>query len=117
MRRADALVLEIGGEVGALVVYADATFDGKELDLVPVGSPRSHHLHNVVRRRTTASGDVAFAAVFPQVLEGRYTLWGGAGASPLAEAAVAGGRVSEAHIERLEPDEAPFSQGSPGEDK
>lgn len=97
MQRADALVLEIGGDVGALVVYTDATCAGAELDLAPAGSPRSHDLHNVVRPRTTAGGGTVFAAVFPQVQEGRYTLWGVDGTGPVAEVAVLGGAVSEAH--------------------
>jgi|SRR5579875_94100 len=98
MARADALVLEIGGDVGALIVYTGPGCDGRQLDLTPSGSPRSHHLHNVVRRRTTPAGEVVFAAVFPQVLQGRYDLWGD-GDSPVAELVVTGGQVSVVHAE------------------
>jgi hypothetical protein len=94
MDRADALVLDIGGEVGAVLVYTDESLAGKELDLVPAGSPRSHDLHNVVRRRTTANGEALFAAVFPEVPQGRYTLWGLAD-QVLAEVVVAGGCVTK----------------------
>jgi len=92
MERADALVLEIGEDVGAVVVYMGPSSEGKQLDLTPAGSPRSHHLHNVVRRRTTPAGDKVFAAVFPQVHEGIYWLWA-EGPEPIAELAVVGGQV------------------------
>ena len=82
MDRADALVLEIGGDLGALVVYTDRSLAGTELDLVPAGSPRSHDVHNVVRPRTTGTGETVFAAVFPQVREGCYTLFGPAPRAP-----------------------------------
>jgi hypothetical protein len=93
MARADALVLDIGEDVGAAVVYTEASCAGWVLDLTPAGSPRSHDLHNVVRRRTAPTGEAVFAAVFPQVHRGRYSLWGDA-AVPLAEITVAGGTVS-----------------------
>ena len=93
MASADALVLDIGGDVGAVVVYADGGSTGRQLDLTPAGSARSHHLHNVVRRRTTPAGETVFAAVFPEVREGRYALWG-ADDEPVAELTVTGGEVS-----------------------
>jgi len=93
MARADALVLDIGGRVGAVIVYTGPAWEGRELDLTPAGSPRSHQLHNVVRRRTTPAGESLFAAVFPEVQEGTYTLWGTAG--PLGQVVVTGGKVSE----------------------
>jgi hypothetical protein len=94
MERADALVLDIGEDIGALVVYTDRSLAGTELDLVPAGSPRSHDVHNVVRPRTTGTGETVFAAVFPQVREGHYTLWGASATSPLADVAVVGGSVA-----------------------
>ena len=100
MDRADALVLEIGGDVGALVVYTDCSLAGTELDLVPAGSPRSHEVHNVVRPRTTGTGETVFAAVFPQVREGHYTLWGASATSPLGDVAVVGGAVATAATAR-----------------
>lgn len=96
MASADALVLEIGGDVGAVIVYTDASCLGRELDLTVAGSARSHDLHNVVRRRTTPAGEMVFAAVFPQVGEGQYALWGRA-RGPVAEVTVGGGRVSVVH--------------------
>jgi hypothetical protein len=93
MAHADALVLDIGKDVGAVIACTGPGCEGGQLDLTPAGCARSHELHNIVRRRTTPAGDVVFAAVFPQVAQGRYWLWG-AGDQPVAELAVAGGEVT-----------------------
>jgi hypothetical protein len=90
--RADALVLNIGEDIGALVVYTAASCEGWVLDLTPAGAPRTHEIHNVVRLRTTPSGETVFAAVFPEVHQGRYSLWGDAPV-PLAQVNVSGGEV------------------------
>lgn len=53
------LVLDIGGDVGALVLYADESYLGAEIDLTPAGTPRNHHVHTVIRRRAPAREVVA----------------------------------------------------------
>jgi hypothetical protein len=92
----DALVLDIGGTIGALIVYADETCLGSEIDLTPVGVPRSHHLHTMVRRRRATDKDV-IAGLYPEVPEGTYTVWGLHDSGPIGEVTVMGGRVSEFH--------------------
>jgi hypothetical protein len=47
----DALVLDIGDDIGALILYAEEECLGQEIDLTPVGAPRSHHMHTMIRRR------------------------------------------------------------------
>ncbi len=88
----EALVLDIGGDVGALIVYADESCLGKELDLTRAGAPRSHHLHTMIRRRRGV-GREFIAGVYPEITEGRYTLWG-LDDSMLAEIAITGGEVA-----------------------
>jgi hypothetical protein len=66
---ADALVLDIGGSVGALVLYADPSCLGIEIDLTPVGAPRSHHMHTMIRRRRAVDREF-IAGVYPELLEG-----------------------------------------------
>jgi hypothetical protein len=90
----EALVLDIGGDIGALIVFTDETCLGKEIDLTPAGVPRSHHVHTMVRRRRAVARDVV-AGVYPHVPQGIYTVWGLEGTGPLGRVAVAGGRVSE----------------------
>lgn len=90
----DALVLDIGGDIGALIVYADEPWLGAEVDLSPVGVPRSHHLHTMVRRRRVSGYDV-FAGLYPEVQQGSYTIWAPTNGSPLGTVEVIGGQVAE----------------------
>jgi hypothetical protein len=89
----DALVLDIGEDIGALILYADEACLGQEIDLTPVGTPRSHQMHTMIRRRRGV-GREFIAGVYPELQEGAYTVWGIDG-HPLGEVTIAGGRVSE----------------------
>jgi hypothetical protein len=77
---ADALVLDIGFETGALVVHAPPSWVGEELDVTAVGAPRSHHRHLLVRRLRAQGRDV-IAGVLPSLPAGRYTVWGPSGSA------------------------------------
>jgi hypothetical protein len=89
----DALVLDIGEDIGALILYAEEGCLGQEIDLTPVGAPRSHHMHTMIRRRRGV-GREFIAGVYPELQEGEYTVWGIDG-HPLGEVAIVGGNVSE----------------------
>lgn len=89
----DAIVLDIGGDVGALILYADPDWLGVEIDLTPDGSPRSHHVHTMIRRRRTAQREV-IAGVYPELVAGTYTLWHPDG-NQLARVEIRGGTVAE----------------------
>lgn len=68
----DNLVLDIGGDTGALVIHAAADRDQAEVEISPAGSHvRSH---NVVRARATGGG-TRYAAVFPALPAGDYVVW------------------------------------------
>ncbi len=95
-RRSDtpeSLVLDIGGEFGALVLYADESCLGVEIDVTPAGRPRSHDTHTMIRRRRAVDRDFV-AGVYPELAAGAYTVWGIDGAV-LTELRIAGGRVTE----------------------
>jgi hypothetical protein len=85
-------LLDIGGDVGALVVYLPAPPPSGELEACPAGRPTAR-FHTGVHLRDTGVGP-AHVAVFPEVVDGHYDLLDEAGA-PLARAEIAGGRVSE----------------------
>lgn len=85
-------VLDIGGEVGALVVYLAAETPTGELEACPVDDPEAR-FHTGVHHRAVGRG-VAWTAVFPEVSEGSYHLLDDDGA-PLAAVTVAGGTVHE----------------------
>jgi hypothetical protein len=90
---AEALVLDIGGNVGALVLYAEEACLGLEVDVTPAGAPRSHHMHTMIRRRRATDREF-IAGVYPELVEGTYTVWGVDGL-PLGVVDITGGHVSE----------------------
>lgn len=89
----DALLMDIGADLGALVVYAPARLSGQEIEVVPVGWAGGHPRHNVVRPRRVA-GRVVHAAVFPDLAPGDYRPYGGWTASD-RRLTVTAGRVLE----------------------
>ena len=89
---ADALVLDIGADTGALVVHAPAAWLGAELDVTALGEPRSHHRHLLVRRLRAATDVIA--GVLPSLPAGLYAVWGPTG-EIVASVAVAAGSVTE----------------------
>jgi hypothetical protein len=90
---ADALILDIGEDIGALILYTEESCLGLEIDLTPVGAPRSHHMHTMIRRRRAFDREF-IAGVYPELTEGTYTVWG-IDDLPLGEVTIAGGHVSE----------------------
>ncbi|HWD97226.1 MAG TPA: hypothetical protein VG246_12465 [Acidimicrobiales bacterium] len=83
-----SVVLDIGGDVGALILRTSPSAFAREIDLVPDdgGVP---HVHSAVRERRTTDGS-AFAAVYPQLKEGSYTIDG-----TTQRLLIAGGRVTD----------------------
>jgi hypothetical protein len=93
-------VLDIGGEVGALVVYlADQTATG-ELEACPTSDP-DHRFHTGVHSRSFGEA-AAWVAIFPEVVEGTYHLLDDAG-SPMATVAVTGGNVEQLDLRQTVP--------------
>ena len=93
-------MLDIGGDIGALILYADEVCLGAEVDVTPVGQPRSHHQHTMVRRRRATNTDI-IAGLYPELREGAYTIWGLDDSGPIGEVTIVGGSVSEFHGRRL----------------
>ena len=89
----DALVLDIGEDIGALILYTEESCLGLEIDLTPVGAPRSHHMHTMIRRRRAFDREF-IAGVYPELTEGTYTIWG-TDDLPLGQVSIVGGHVSE----------------------
>ncbi len=87
-----SVLLDIGGDVGALVVSVDDAYAGHEIEARPAGH-RARPAHASVLRRTTAVG-TAHAAVIPGLVAGAYTLWLDA-ATPWGYARVQAGIVTE----------------------
>ena len=88
----DTLVLDIGGDIGALVLHAGPELAEREIEIsTGPDEPRSH---NQVHART-GFGHVAYTAVFPSVPAGEYLVWHG---ETPAKVTIRGGEVTEHHL-------------------
>ena len=86
------VVLDIGGDLGALIVYTDAALYGTEIEISPEGADEDRSHKDVLER---AIGDrAAFTAVFDRLPEGAYTLWT-EGVPRVRGVQVSGGAVAE----------------------
>jgi hypothetical protein len=86
------VVLDIGGDVGALVVHATGGLDGAEIELARRGESQAF-VHTEVRERRLPEGTV-YAGVFPAVAVGEYTLLGLHG-GPDHDVTISSGSVTE----------------------
>jgi hypothetical protein len=89
---AGTVVLELGGDIGVLVLHAPAELHGREIEISRSTPAGPHTTHALVRERHTSSG-VSFAAVYPGVPAGEYTVWRDAG-TPAGTVTIVGGEVS-----------------------
>lgn len=87
-----SVVLDIGGDVGALILRTSSACFAREIDLIP-DNVNVTHVHSAVRERRTAEGS-SFAAVYPQLKEGSYRIEGTA-----QHVAIVGGRVVDVKLE------------------
>jgi hypothetical protein len=67
------VVLDIGGEIGALIVHADATDHDLQIEICPSGAEDGKREHQHILERPI-SGQTMYAAVFVGLVEGSYTL-------------------------------------------
>ncbi len=67
------VVLEIGPDLGALIVHTDATMHGVEIEISPSGDDARRSHKQVLER--SVGGRPAYTAVFDQLPPGTYTLW------------------------------------------
>ncbi len=82
-------VLDIGRNVGALVIYTGAEHCGKEIEVSPKDNHRQR-THTVVRERKV-NGLATYAALFLALTEGDYNVWCIPGQSVI----ISGGGVAE----------------------
>ena len=94
-----SVVMELGADIGALVLYAPPGLDGEEIEISrdepgapPFGAERTH---SMVRPRPLP-GETRYAAVYPGLRAGRYTIWRDE-RTPAATVTVTGGQVSNCH--------------------
>ncbi len=69
----EPVVLDIGGDVGALIVYADADLLDTPVEVSPDGRDDERFHQHVLER--PLQGGTTHAAVFDKIDAGKYTLW------------------------------------------
>jgi hypothetical protein len=92
-QRQSSVMLDIGGEIGALVIHASPEWDEAEIDISPGTDPVARRSHNQVHPRRIPGGTV-YSAVYPSLHEGDYTIWRDPD-TPEATVTIAGGEVTE----------------------
>ena len=93
-----AVLLDIGGDVGALVVRMPAELTCTEVDIVPVddeGGPPGRRAHVAVVARRVGSGTVP-SLVYPDLVTGTYALCEKGSDVRRLTVHVEGGRVTQA---------------------
>jgi hypothetical protein len=71
-----SVVLDIGGDIGALILETDASRLGEEIEISAVpqgGEAEPARTHSMVRERHTEP--VTYDAVYPDLHAGQYTVW------------------------------------------
>jgi hypothetical protein len=86
------VVLDLGADVGALILYTPADLDGAEIEISRDDDPGVRRTHSQVRQRPMAAA-TAYAAVYPSLTAGQYTIWRDEH-SPAATATITGGQVT-----------------------
>src|ERR1700738_545935 len=92
LSRQASVVLDIGEGVGALVIRTTADLRGTEVEVSPCGDDNARQHVEVHERR--ARDKAVFAAVFPGLSAGAYTIWR-APEERWREVVIRGGRVEE----------------------
>lgn len=69
----EPVVLDIGGNIGALIVYADEALIDTPIEVSP-GDSDVNKFHQHILERPMPDG-TTYAAVFDKITEGTYTLW------------------------------------------
>jgi hypothetical protein len=72
---AGSVVLDLGPGIGALILDTPSELAGREIEISPAGAgPSGRRTHSLVRERRTGAG-LSYAAVYPDLAVGEYTIW------------------------------------------
>ena len=85
------VVLELGADVGALVLNTPAELDGREIE-ISRDDQAGRRTHSQVRPRHMTTG-TRYAAVYPDLAAGPYTIWADE-QNPAGQVVITGGRVA-----------------------
>ena len=91
---AGTVLLDLGAETGALVLYTPEDLAGAEIEISPE-TPGAVRTHAAVRARPAPSG-TRYAAVYEGLTAGGYTIWRDRG-TPVGHVTITGGKVTSSH--------------------
>lgn len=86
------VVLNLGPGIGALVLHTPASMNGDEIEISRTGLPAATRTHSQVRERRTGNS-IQYAAVYPDLPSGDYTIWRDE-ATQAAAVTITGGSVT-----------------------
>jgi len=86
------VILELGADTGALILYTPADLDGAEIEISHHGDPITRRTHSMVRQRHVANV-TKYAAVYSTLRAGEYTIWRDED-RPAATVIIAGGQIT-----------------------
>jgi hypothetical protein len=89
------VIMELGADIGALILFTPAEMDGEEIEIScddEPGEVGGRRTHSQVRPRQMP-GETRYAAVYPGLPAGRYTVWRDEH-RPAATVTISGGQVS-----------------------
>jgi hypothetical protein len=76
-RHSESVVLDIGDDVGALILYTSADRHTQEIEVSPLGAdPGARRVHSAVLERSL-NGRTFYAATYPELRAGEYQVWCG----------------------------------------
>ncbi|MFR9777364.1 phospholipase [Micromonospora sp. MS34] len=87
-----SVVLDLGGDSGALIIYTGRELRGREIEISRADGGGSR-THSAVRERHVRDG-VIHSAVYPDLEAGLYTVWWD-DRTPAGAISVTGGAVAE----------------------
>ena len=86
-------MLNIGGDIGALILYTDEALEGLEIDVSLLDEP-TYRPHTEILRRVVG-GRTFWAGVYSELKQGDYRLWYDAADDRPLAFTIAGGAVTE----------------------
>ncbi|MDQ6661872.1 MAG: hypothetical protein M3Z24_13030 [Chloroflexota bacterium] len=86
----NTIVLDIGDDIGALIIYTNENLRGIQIDVSPQGNVSAKRIHTDVLERRIGERPV-FAAVFAALPEGNYITW----SDPAIAFTIIGGQIAE----------------------
>ena len=89
--RTTPALLDIGQDIGALVLYTGAELRGREIEVSPTGDD-TNRVHTAIHERRV-NGRTIFAGIYLALREGDYTIWGESG-QPAGRVTIVGGKVA-----------------------